>query len=160
TRLSAALAERMRELRADPTDPRLAPLFAQYQALLRQHMATTVQARTTTAPTVAYVFDLPTELDALLRGYLDSCPAQAFAQVPALNEPEAGRRIRALPPVDRVRMVVATYRAWSSERCGGSKGSGLRRVVSDVSRAKLPLADADAIALVESAAREGFTYAS
>jgi hypothetical protein len=40
TRLSAALAERMRELRADPTDPRLAPLFAQYQALLRQHMTT------------------------------------------------------------------------------------------------------------------------
>ena len=26
TRLSAALAERMRELHADPTDPRLAPL--------------------------------------------------------------------------------------------------------------------------------------
>jgi uncharacterized protein DUF4132 len=160
TRLSAALAERMRELRADPTDPRVAPLFAQYQALLRQHMATTVSTTAKAAPAAAYAFDLPTELDALLRGYLDSCPAQAFAQVPALNETEAGRGILALPPVERVRMVVATYRAWSSERWGGPQGSGLRRVVSDLLRAKLPLADADALALVESAAREGFTYAS
>jgi Domain of unknown function (DUF4132) len=157
TRLSAALAERMRELRADPTDPRLAPLFAQYQALLRQHMATTVP---TPAKAAAYDFDLPAEIDALLRGYLDSCPAQAFAPVPALNETEAGRGILTLPPVERVRMVVAAYRAWSSERWGGPQGSGLRRVVSDLLRAKLPLADADAIALVESAAREGFTYAS
>src|SRR5215470_6854410 len=104
TRLSAALAERMRELRADPTDPRLAPLFAQYQALVRQHMATTVQA--TTALTVDYDFDLPTELDALLRGYLNACPAQAFGQAPALSDSETGRQILALPPVERVRMVV------------------------------------------------------
>jgi hypothetical protein len=160
TRLSAALAERMRELHADPTDPRLAPLFAQYQALVRQHMATTVTTAAKAAPAAAYDFDLPAEIDALLRNYLESCPAQAFAQVPALNETEAGRGILALPPAERVRMVVAAYRAWSSERWGGPKGSGLRRVVSDLLRAKLPLADADAIALVESAAREGFTYAS
>jgi hypothetical protein len=50
TRLSAALAERMRELRADPTDPRLAPLFAQYQALVRQHMATVRPAITNSVP--------------------------------------------------------------------------------------------------------------
>src|SRR4051812_19563280 len=110
TRLSAALAERMRELRADPTDPRLAPLFARYQALLRQHMATTVATATQAAPAAEYAFDLPAELDALLRNYLDSCPAQAFAQVPALNETDAGRGILALPPVDRARMVVGTYR--------------------------------------------------
>ena len=158
TRLSAALAERMRELRADPTDPRLAPLFAQYQALVRQHMATTVQA--TTAPTVDYDFDLPTELDALLRGYLNACPAQAFGQAPALSDSETGRQILALPPAERVRMVVATYRAWSAQRWGGPRGSGLRRVVSDLLRAKLPLADVDAIALVQSATREGFAYAS
>src|SRR5262245_20802120 len=130
TRLSAALAERMRELRADPTDPRLAPLFAQYQALVRQHMATkdlatTAQATATAAPTVEYDFDLPTELDALLRGYLDSCPAQALMQAPALSDSEAGRRILALPPVERVRMVVATYCAWSAQRWGGLKGGGL-----------------------------------
>jgi hypothetical protein len=164
-RLSAALAERMRELRADPTDPRLAPLLAQYQALVRQHMAakhmaTATPATPTAAPAADYDFDLPAELDALPRSYLDSCPAQAFVQAPALSDSEAGRRILALPPADRVRMVVATYRAWSSERWGGMKGGGLRRVVSDLLRAKLPLADADAIALVQSATREGFTCAS
>jgi hypothetical protein len=52
TRLSAALAERMRELRADPTDPRLAPLFAQYQALLRQHMTTMRPAVATSVPAI------------------------------------------------------------------------------------------------------------
>jgi hypothetical protein len=165
TRLSAALAERMRELRADPTDPRLAPLLAQYQALVRQHMATkhmatATPATPTAAPAADYDFDLPAELDALLRSYLDSCPAQAFVQAPALSDSEAGRRILALPPADRVRMVIATYRAWSSERWGGMKGGGLRWVVSDLLRAKLPLADADAIALVQSATREGFTCAS
>src|SRR5215470_17051079 len=160
TRLSAALAERMRELRADPTDPRLAPLFAQYQALLRQHMATTAQATATTEPAANYDFDLPMELDALLRSYLDSCPAQAFMQAPALSDTEAGRQILALPPAERVRMVVASYRAWSAQRWGGPRGSGLRRVVSDLLRAKLLLTDADAIALVQSATREGFTYAS
>jgi hypothetical protein len=121
TRLSAALAERMRELRADPTDPRLAPLFAQYQALVRQHMATkqlatkhlatATPATSTAAPVADYDFDLPAELDALLRRYLDSCPTQAFVQAPALSDSEAGRRILALPPADRVRMVVATRSA-------------------------------------------------
>src|SRR5262245_65379244 len=64
TRLSAALAERMRELRADPTDPRLAPLVAQYQALVRQHMATVKPAIATSVPATEYAFDLPPELDA------------------------------------------------------------------------------------------------
>jgi hypothetical protein len=56
TRLSAALAERMRELRADPTDPRLAPLFAQYQALVRQHMATVKQQSRYRPPNTPSIF--------------------------------------------------------------------------------------------------------
>src|SRR5215470_10069229 len=107
TRLSAALAERMRELRADPTDPRLAPLFAQYQALLRQHMATVRPAIATSVPATEYAFDLPAELEGLLREYLKTCPTQALQQTPSLNETDAGRRILALPATERARMAVA-----------------------------------------------------
>src|SRR5262245_50201622 len=57
-------------------------------------------------------------------------------------------------------MSVAAYHAWSSHRFGGTQGGGLRRLVSDLLRAKLPLTEADAIALVQSGARDGFTYAS
>src|SRR5262249_44916356 len=160
TRLSAALAERMRELRADPTDPRLAPMFAQYQALLRQHMATLRPAIAPSVPATEYAFDLPAELEGLLREYLKTCPTQAFQQTPSLNESDAGRRIRALPGTERARMAVAAYQAWSSHRFGGTQGGGLRRIVSDLLRAKLPLTEADAVALVQSGARDGFTYAS
>jgi hypothetical protein len=160
TRLSAALAERMRELRADPTDPRLAPLFAQYQALVRQHMATVMPAIASSGPVTDYTFDLPAELDGLLRDYLKTCPTQAFQQTPALNESDAGRRILALPAAERAKMAVAAYQAWSAHRLGGTQGGGLRRVVSDLLRAKLPLTEADAIALVQSGVRDGFTYAS
>jgi hypothetical protein len=160
TRLSAALAERMRELRADPTDPRLAPLFAQYQALVRQHMATVRPAIATSVPATEYAFDLPAELDELLRDYLKSCPPQAFQQAPPLNESDAGRRILALPADERARMAVAAYHAWSAHRFGGTQGGGLRRVVSDLLRARLPLTETDAVALVQSGARDGFTYAS
>src|SRR5262245_21369133 len=160
TRLSAALAERKRELRADPTDPRLAPLFAQYQALVRQHMATVKPAIAANIPTTEYAFDLPDELDGLLRDYLKTCPTQAFQQTPPLNESDAGRRILALPAAERARLAIAAYQAWSSHRYGGTQGGGLRRVVSDLLRARLPLTEADAVALVQSAARDGFTYAS
>ena len=95
-----------------------------------------------------------------LRSYLATCPSHSFAQASALSESDAGRALLALASADRVRMVVAAYRAWSAERFGGPNGAGLRRVVSDLLRAKLPLADADAVALAQAAAREGFTYAS
>src|SRR5262249_27797899 len=139
TRLSAALAERMRELRADPTDPRLAPLFAQYQALVRQpmatqHMATLKPMIATSAPATEYAFDLPAELDGLLRDYLKTCPTQAFQQTPPLNDSDAGRRILALPATERTRMAVAAYHAWSSHRFGGTQGGGLRRLVSGLLR--------------------------
>ena len=156
--LSAAFAERMRELRTGPTDPRLAPMLAQLQALMRQHVAGATPAVIPLAE--EYVVDLPVELTDLLSCYLDTCPARAFAQAAALSESDAGRRILDLSPADRVRMVVAAYHAWAAVRWGGSRGGGLRRVVSDLLRAKLPLTDADAVALVQAAARNGFAYTS
>src|SRR5262245_38301913 len=118
-RLSAALAERMRELRTDPTDPRLAPMLAQLQALTRQHIGAATAVPANDGPAVEYAFDLAAELADLLRGYLKVCPVQAFRQAPALAESEAGRQILALAPAERVRMVVAAYHAWSSQRWGG-----------------------------------------
>jgi hypothetical protein len=158
--LSAVFAERMRELQAGPHDPRLAPLLAQMQALIRQQAAAAATAWPAHMPETDYAFDLPAELDALLRAYLDTCPPQVFVQAPALSESDAGRRIADLAPADKARVVVAAYRAFTSESAGGSKGGGLRRVVSDLLRTRLPLASADAVALAQSAARDGFTYAS
>lgn len=158
--LSAAFADRMRELRTGPTDPRLAPMLTQLQALMRQHVATATPAVPASPPAEEYVFDLPVELADLLCAYLNTCPARAFAQAGALSGSDAGRRILGLSPADRVRIVVAAYRAWTSVQWGGSRGGGLRRVVSDLLRAKLSLTDADAVALAESAARNGFVYAT
>src|SRR5262245_50188517 len=135
-------------------------MLAQLQALLRQHIAATTPAAPARAPAEEYVFDLPLELAELLCAYLHTCPVRVFAQAAALSESDPGRRILDLPPADRVRIVVAAYRAWTSVQWGGSRGGGLRRVVSDLLRAKLPLTDADAIALTESAARNGLAYAS
>jgi hypothetical protein len=158
--LSAALAERMRELRTGPTDPRLAPMLAQLQVLMREHVAAATPVVPVSPLAEEYVFDLPVELAELPCGYLDTCPARAFAPAAALSDSDAGRRILDLSPADRVRLVVAAYRAWTSVQWGGSRSGGLRRVVSDLLRAKLPLNDADAVALVGSAARNGFAYAS
>src|SRR5262249_51153742 len=78
---------------------------------------------------------------------------------PALAESEAGRRILGLGLPDRVRIAAAAYAAWSAAPWGGLHGAGLRRVVSDLLRSKLTLADADAIALARAVTREGFTHA-
>ena len=67
-RLSAELAERMRELRAEPTDPRLAPLFTQLQALMRAHVAAAAAANAPAVPPVNYSFDLPPERQQLHGG--------------------------------------------------------------------------------------------
>src|SRR5262245_40923307 len=103
---------------------------------------------------------LPVELAGLLQGYLTICPPHAFTQAPALAQSDAGRAMLSLAPADRVRIAVAAYDAWSATPWGGQDGAGLRRVVSDLMRSKLPLADADAVALVDLATREGFTYTS
>src|SRR5262249_40627575 len=52
------------------------------------------------------------------------------------------------------------YAAWTSERYGGPDGGALRRVASDLLRAKLELSDAQALELISAAVREGFGYSS
>ncbi len=172
-RLSAALAGRMQELGVGPADPRVAPLVTELQALMRAHLAqsaggsnvvmlpTSGAPATATGPSTQSCFhDLPLDLAVVLRAYLDTCPSQAFTQAPALSQSEEGRRMLNLEPSDRVRIAVRAYDDWSAAPWGGPDGAGLRRVVSDLLRGKLPSADADAIALVAAATREGFTYAS
>jgi Domain of unknown function (DUF4132) len=173
--LSLTFAARMRELGVGPADPRVAPLVAQLQALMRERMAQATagagaimrQAHIGNAVPIApsvpepeFSFDLPAALADLLRDYLKTCPPRPFVQAPALAQSDAGRRMLGLEAADRVRIARAAYDAWTSEPWGGLKGSGLRRVVSDLLRGKLPLADADAIALVDAAARQGFVCAS
>ena len=160
-RLSAAFAERMRELRADPTRSAAgaaAQPAAGADARARRGGDGRARrpSRRRNTPSI-FRPSWPISCAATLQ----TCPAHAFAQAPALSESDAGtpaswswRRptgcawwLRPIAPGARTR--------W-----GGSKGGGLRRVVSDLLRAKLPLADADAVALAEAAARDGFTYAS
>ena len=173
--LSSAFAARIRELGVGPADPRVAPLVAQLQALMRERIAQATAGAgvvmrqpsigeavpvATGVPEPECSFDLPAALADLLRDYLKTCPPRPFVQVPALAQSDAGRRMLSLEAADRVRIARAAYDAWSSEPWGGLKGSGLRRVVSDLLRGKLPLADADAIALIDAAARHGFVCAS
>ena len=56
--LAAALSARMRELGAGPNDPRMAPLLAQMQALMRQHVAAATLPAAI-VPEAEYTFDLP-----------------------------------------------------------------------------------------------------
>jgi hypothetical protein len=55
---------------------------------------------------------------------------------------------------------VQAYVAWASEKYGGRDGSGLRRIVSDLLRAKIDIDTDQAIALVKAAIQEGFGYSS
>lgn len=173
-RLSAALAARMQELGCAPTDPRLAPMLAQVQALMREHFTgpqaganvvamplgaqRAAPAAPAGAPDVEVSSDLPADLARLLKAYLATCPFGGFTQAPALSQSDEGRRILDLAPADRTKMAVHAYAALTGIPYGGADGSGLRRVVSDLLRAKLTLEDAQAIAFVKAAIRDGFLY--
>jgi hypothetical protein len=175
-RLSAEFSARMRELGCAPTDPRLAPMLAQVQALMRQHLAdlqtetnivamplgdrTVAPVGLADLPKIEATSDLPAAAAGLLKAYLAICPRDGFTQAPALSQSEEGRRILDLAAADKARMAVCAYAAFTSERFGGRDGSGLRRVVSDLLRGKLALDDAQAIALVKAAIRDGFLYTS
>jgi hypothetical protein len=175
-RLAAALSARMQELGCAPTDPRIAPMLAQVQALMREHLANvqaganiavmplgaqaTAPARPVDLPKVDVSYDLPAEAARLLKAYLATCPRDGFTQAPALSQSEEGRRILDLASADKVKTAVCAYVAFTAERLGGLDGSGLRRVVSDLLRAKVTLDDSQAIALVKAAIRDGFLYTS
>ena len=98
--------------------------------------------------------------EALLKAYLATCPPGAFTQAPALSQSEEGRRILELTAAEKAKVAVHAYAASAGIPFGGAEGAGLRRVVSDLLRAKLTLDDAQAIALVKAAIRDGFVYAS
>ncbi len=183
-RLRAALAARMQQIGVALDDPRIAPLMAQMQASLQQRVAAARNVATLAAPTEAARDDasgraaaaalaaLPARLQELVQRYVQAVHADRnpavgslrvrafFTKAPALADSDAGRALLQLPGADKASVAVATYAAWASERHGGADGGLLRRIVSDLLRAKLELSDTQAVELARAAAREGFSYAS
>jgi hypothetical protein len=101
-------------------------------------------------------------LKELAEGYISFVRSRGihmFAQAPALSEADAGRELLRLDAADKAIVAVQTYAAWTSEPHGGSDGSALRRIVSDLLRVRLHLTDVEAIALVKAAVRHGFEHA-
>ena len=83
---------------------------------------------------------LPARLRGLAEGYIRfvrTQRVQMFGQGPALSETETGRALLELAAADKATVAVQAYAAWTSERYGGRDGSALRRIVSDLFRAKL-----------------------
>jgi len=181
-RLRAAIAARMEQAGIAPGDPRVAPLLAQAQALMQQSVANLPEGVVPFVPAHAGTRDdeggraaaaaieaLPPHLRDLVQGYLravrSSKPAGLagggwFIPAPALSASEAGRALTELGPADKASVAVAAYVAWTSERYGGLDGAALRRIVSDLLRGKLELAEAQALQLIKAAVREGFSYSS
>jgi hypothetical protein len=180
-RLRDALAARMQQIGIAPDDPRVVPLFAQVQAMLQRgpggaaNAATPAAARRDDAggpPASASLAALPPGLQVLVEDYLRISQDQraraaggsglsfSFMQAPALAQSEAGRALLELSPAEKAAVVVAAYAAWANERNRGPNGGALRRVVSDLLRAKLEFTEAQAIELVRAAVRDGFAYSS
>ncbi len=175
-RLQAQIATQMKHLGAAVNDPRLAPMLAQLQALLRQHMASAgANGRLAVlpngapgetgddGPTKKLLSNLPPPIQDSAREYIRSARAHAihmFTQAPALSDSDAGRRLLELGMAERAHLAVHAYVAWASERYGGRDGAALRRIVSDILRAKIDIDSDQAVALVKAAIHEGFAYAS
>jgi hypothetical protein len=83
-----------------------------------------------------------------------------FAQAPALTDSDAGKTLLDLATADKAMLAVQTYVAWTSEKYGGRDGAALRRIVSDLLRAKVDIDSDQAVMLVKAAIHEGFAYAS
>jgi hypothetical protein len=65
-----------------------------------------------------------------------------------------------LSPPDRACVAVAAYLAWTSDRYNACHAAALRRMVSDLLRAKLDFDEAQAVKLIKGAVREGFSGSS
>jgi hypothetical protein len=165
--LRARLAARMRELNVAPDDARIVPLFAQARQLIREHLglpdAPTARAisgedgRTS----AAVLHDLPSRLHEIAQAYIDEQSALPwYAHAPALSASEAGRKLLQLSPPDRACMAVAAYLARTSNRYNAAHAAALRRIVSDLLRAKLDFDEAQAVELIKGAVREGFSSSS
>ena len=167
----------MQKLGAPVSDPRLAPMLQQLGVLMRQHVAnagpngrlallptgTQQQNAGDDGPTARLRAALPTHLQEPVGEYVRSSRAQAvhmFAQTPALTESDAGKALLDLAMADKAMLAVQTYVAWTSEKYGGRDGAALRRIVSDLLRAKVDIDSEQAVMLVKAAIHEGFAYAS
>jgi hypothetical protein len=181
-RLRAAFAARVQQIGLELDDPRIAPLMARMQASLQQRVATAgnvatfadrIHARDGAGaqPVAGALAELPARLQELVERYVQAVYADhkpgigallngAFKKAPALADSDAGRALLQLPPADKAVVAIATYAAWASERYGGPNGRALRRLVSDLLRAKLELSDAQAVALTRAAVRQGFGNSS
>jgi hypothetical protein len=173
-RLQAEIAAQMKQLGAAANDPRLAPMLQQLGALMRQHMANSgANGRLALlqpgaqegedGPSAKLLSSLPSHLQEPVREYVRFARGRAvhmFAQAPALSESEGGKRLLELGATDKAMVAVQAYVAWTSEKYGGRDGSALRRIVSDLLRAKVDIDNDQAIALVKAAIHEGFAYSS
>jgi hypothetical protein len=163
----ARLAARMRELNVTPSDPRIVSLFAHAQQLIRENLGlpNTPTARATSdedgRPSAAVLADLPAGLSETAQAYIDEqSTIPWYAQAPGLSASEAGRKLLALSPSDRACVAVAAYLAWTSNRYNTCHAAALRRIVSDLLRAKLDFDETQAVNLIKAAVREGFSSSS
>jgi hypothetical protein len=176
-KLQAEIAAEMQKLGASVNDPRLAPMLQQLGALMRQHVAnaglngrlavlpTGAQAQNVgeDGPSARLLSALSPQLQEPVREYIRSARARAvhmFTQAPALSDSEAGKQLLDLAMADKANLAVQAYVAWTSERYGGRDGAALRRIVSDLLRAKIDIDSDQAVMLVKAAIHEGFAYAS
>jgi hypothetical protein len=185
-RLHAALAARLQQLGLAPNDPRLGPAIAHVQALMRRAGTpgaddnailrpsfSAPNSACDSAPLPLPGGDLPDRLKALLEACVDAVhvasrrPAgdrlRVYAltlEAPALSASEEGRSLLNLSAEDRTRVAVHAYSAWVAAQFGGVDRFPLQRIASDLLRAKLEIDETQAILLVKSAIRDGFSETS
>src|SRR6185503_3790140 len=85
---------------------------------------------------------LPPTLQDPVRAYIRTSRGLAvhmFAQAPALSDSDAGKQLLELGIADKANIAVQAYVAWTSEKHGGRDGAALRRIVSDLLRAKIDI---------------------
>ena len=98
-----------------------------------------------------------------MREYIRSARAHAvhmFTQAPACPSPMPANGCSISTCRTKRTSRVQAYVAWTSEKYGGRDGAALRRIVSDLLRAKVDIDNDQAIMLVKAAIHEGFAYAS
>lgn len=173
-RMQSELLARMRELRAGPADPRIAPLVDQMQALVRERVAAATAGGSLRPQNLATLFapqcapaPKPFEIawngpcGEAVRAYAAAArPRTPFEQAKGLNDCKEGKTLLALSPADRMAVAVHGYGMWCAERDGGTDGAAWRRLVGDLLRGKSDLSEDQALSLVKSAVRQGFAHAS
>src|SRR3984893_12639053 len=138
--LRTRLAARMRQLNIAPDDPRIGPLFAQVQKLMREPFMVEdgVLSVIPAAPPAPGIEDghasplamanLPPGPRPLVRAYIDEQSAHAwYVHAPALSASEAGRSILQLSPASRACVAVAASLASTRTPPARRGAGGVRR---------------------------------